>query len=211
LKGKVLAQLHTEHQGIVCTKAIARTFVWWPGIDNDITMYVRNCEGCAFQQNNPAPCKTHPWETPSTPWQRLHIDFAGPFRGHTFLIVVDSFSKWPEVIPMTSTTAYNTVRVLLSLFATHGIPEHIGSDNGPQFVSSEFENFCKGNNIKHTRSAPYHPATNGEAERFVQTFKNNMKCRGSSRSSITTCINRFLLSYRTTPHAIMIRSYCIIR
>jgi len=201
LKGRVLAELHAEHQGIVRTKAIARTFVWWPGIDNDITTYVRNCEGCAFQQNNPAPCKTHPWETPSTPWQRVHIDFAGPFRGHTFLIVVDSFSKWPEVIPMTSTTAYSTVRVLMSLFATHGIPEQIVSDNGPQFVSSEFDSFCKGNNIKHIRSAPYHPATNGEAERFVQTFKSNMKCRGSSRSGLTTNINRFLLSYKTTPHA----------
>nr|XP_027209716.1 uncharacterized protein K02A2.6-like [Penaeus vannamei] len=201
LKGRVLAELHAEHQGIVLTKAIARTFVWWPGIDNDITTHVRNCEGCAFQQNNPAPCKTHPWETPSTSWQRVHIDFAGPFRGHTFLIVVDSFSKWPEVIPMISTTAYSTVRVLMSLFATHGIPEQIVLDNGPQFVSSEFDSFCKGNNIKHIRNAPYHSATNGETERFVQTFKSNMKCRGSRRSGLTANINRFLLSHRTTPHA----------
>ncbi|XP_063615040.1 uncharacterized protein K02A2.6-like [Penaeus indicus] len=106
-------------------------------------------------------------------WSELSA-VQGPFRGHTFLIVVDSFSKWPGVIPMTSTIAYSTVRV--SLFATHGIPEQTLSVNGPQFASSEFENFCKGNNVKHTRSAPYHPVTNGEAERFVQKFKNNMKC-----------------------------------
>ncbi|XP_037797779.1 uncharacterized protein LOC119592963 [Penaeus monodon] len=97
---------------------------------------------------------------------------ACPFRGLTFLIVVDSFSKWPEVILMTSTTAHSTVRVLLSLFATHDIPQQTVSDNGPQFVLSESENFCKGNNIKHT--APYRPAINGEAEGFVQTFKNSI-------------------------------------
>nr|XP_027214449.1 uncharacterized protein K02A2.6-like [Penaeus vannamei] len=150
---RVLAELHAEHQGIVRTKAIARTFVWWPGIDNDITTYVRNCEGCAFQQNNPAPCKTHPWRHLVLHGREYTLLCRSFSRSH-FLDCVDSFSKWPEVIPMTSTTAYSTVRVLMSLFATHGIPEQIVSDNGPQFVSSEFDSFCKGNNIKHIRSAP---------------------------------------------------------
>ena len=85
----------------------------------------------------------------------------------SFLIAVDAHSKWPEVIPMSTTTAEKTVSELRKLFATHGLPEQIVSDNGAQFTSQHFEEFMKLNGIKHIRSAPYHPATNGEAERFV--------------------------------------------
>lgn len=143
----------------------------------------------------------HPWECPRYPWQRVHIDFAGPFLGRSYLILVDSYSKWPEIIPMRSITTRNTVRVLMSIFATHGLPERIVSDNSPQFCSKEFDNFTKVNGIRHTRSAPYHPATNGEAERFVQTFKHNMRCRQATSRNISTNIYKFLLAYRTTPHA----------
>ena len=72
------------------------------------------------------------------PWQRIHIDFAGPMNGHSFLIVVDSHPKWPKVIEMKSTTAAATIRELRKLFAKYGLPEHLVSDNGPQFTSTEF-------------------------------------------------------------------------
>ena len=72
---------------------------------------------------------------------------------------------------MTSTTAANTIKVLQEIFSMHGLPEQLVSDNGPQFVSSEFLDFCKANGIKHFQVAPYHPASNGLAECTVQTFK----------------------------------------
>ena len=88
-----------------------------------------------------------------------------------FLVVVNAHSKWPEVIPMSSTTTSKTIEVLHDLFTRFGIPERIVSDNDPQFASEEFQAFIKPNGIRYITSAPYHPATNGLAERLVQTFK----------------------------------------
>ncbi len=85
-----------------------------------------------------------------------------------FLVVVDAYSKWPEVIQMSSTMSQNTIEALRALFARYGLPEQIVSDNGAQFTSQEFCDFVEA-------SAPYHPSTNGQAKRFVQTFKRAMK------------------------------------
>ena len=202
LRDEVLEELHADHQGMNRTKALARTFVWWPNVDKDIEKKIRKCGGCALQQNNPKATNTHPWVYPETPWQRIHVDFAGPFLGHMFLIVVDAHSKWPEVIRMKSTTAIRTVNALRRIFATHGLPVRIVTDNGPQFVSKEFKDFCTANGVQHTLSAPYHPATNGEAERFVQTFKRNMKCRSAASMDVEKWVSRFLITYRTTPHTV---------
>ena len=92
-----------------------------------------------------------------------------------WLIAVDAFSKWPEVVPMKVTTATRTIEELHTIFACWGLPEQIGTDNGPQFTSEEFKKFMHSNGIWHFRTAPYHPQSNGAAERFVQTFKQAMK------------------------------------
>ena len=110
----------------------------------------------------------------------------------TFLIVVDAFSKWPEIIDMTSTTASSTIKVLREIFSTHGLPEQLVTDNGPQFVSSEFSDFCKANGIKHFRVAPYHPASNGLAERMVQTFKQAMRRSSNDGLPVNHRIANFL-------------------
>lgn len=166
-------------------------------MDRDIENYVRNCMSCAMHLNEPKPARMHPWEYPQHAWQRLHIDYAGPF-----LIIVDTYSKWPEVIPMSSTTSRATISPLMSVFVTHGLPVRVVTDNGPQFCSDEFQEFLASNGIEHIRSAPYHPSTNGEAERSVQTFKRNMNCRGALPHSVNFHVHKFLLSYRTTEHSV---------
>lgn len=83
----------------------------------------------------------HPWEYPQHAWHRLHIDYAGPFLNSNFLVIVDAYSKWPEVTPMSSTTSRATNSALMSVFATHGLPVHVVTDNGPQFCSDEFSEF----------------------------------------------------------------------
>ena len=95
--------------------------------------------------------------------------------GKMFFIAVDAHSKWPEVYDMSDTTSTKTIAILRHLFAAHGLPEQLVFDNGPQFVSDEFVQFTKKNGIKHICCAPYHPSSNGAAERFVQTFKQAMK------------------------------------
>ncbi len=90
--------------------------------------------------------------------ERIHLDFAGPFLGRMFLIIVDAHSKWPEVEIMPSTTSTQTIDRL----ARHGVPAQVVTDNGPQFTSAELQLFLKTNGIKHITTAPFHPATNGK-------------------------------------------------
>ena len=92
-----------------------------------------------------------------------------------FLVIVDAYSTWLEVFPVNAATTTATIDKLRVKFATHGLPEIIVSDNGTCFVSHEFQKFMKLNGITHLTSAPYHPASNGLAERAVQTFKGSMK------------------------------------
>ena len=108
----------------------------------------KSCQPCQETQNAPAVAPLHPWLWPSRPWARVHIDFAGPFLNQMFLIIVDAHSKWPEVVEMKTTTAVQTIVELRKVFSAYSIPEQIVSDNGPQFVSSEFGEFYKVNGIK---------------------------------------------------------------
>ena len=91
-----------------------------------------------------------------------------------YLMVVDAHSKWVEVIVMSSTTSEKTITELRKLLAAHGIPEQLVSGNSHQFVSTEFDVFLKANGIQDICST-HHPQSNGEAKRFVQTFKNVLK------------------------------------
>ena len=106
-----------------------------------------------------------------------------------------------EVVEMTQTTTAQTIVVLRNLFSVHGLPRHLVSDNGPQFVATDFQEFTRTNGIKHSHSSPYHLATNGEAERFVRTFKKAMKASQREGLTFTHRLQNILLAYRTTAHA----------
>ena len=131
----------------------------------------------------------------------MHVDFAGPFMGRYFLLAIDAHSKWPEIIEMHTTTAAKTISELRKMFEADGCPEQVVSDNGPQFVSQELATFLKMNGVKHIRCAPYHPASNGAAERLVQTFKKVMKAWVTTTRHDEQVLSNFLLSYRITPHS----------
>ena len=131
LQDRVLEELHDSHLGVVKMKALARSYVWWPNISGQLEELAKGCDGCQLNQRMPTKAPLHPWEWATAPWQRLHIDFASPFQNSMFLVVVDAHSKWPEVIPLSSTTTSKTIEVLRDLFARFGIPEQIVSDNGP--------------------------------------------------------------------------------
>jgi len=105
-----------------------------------------------------------------------------------WFILVDAYSKWPEVVQLSTKTATKIVSVSRTIFSRMGIPNQIVTDYGPQFTAIEFEQFCKNNGINHTLTAPYHPSSNGEAERFVQTFKQTMqKEKGDVQLSFSKC------------------------
>ena len=123
----------------------------------------------------PPNCTSTPGSWPERPWTRIHADYAGPFMGKMFLLMVDAHSKWLEVHIVNKATSMSTIEKMRFTFATHGLPEMLVTDNGTIFKSTEFEAFLQKNGICHIKSAPYHPAMNGLAERAVQTFKAAMK------------------------------------
>ena len=135
----VLELLHEAHPGISRMKSLARSFIWWPGLDQQLETRVKSCEPCQLSRHSPSKVPLHPWEWHDRPWSRIHIDFAGPFMGKMFLIVVDAHLKWMEVSIVQSATSNSTLEKLRGLFATHGLPEVIVSDNGTAFTSTEFQ------------------------------------------------------------------------
>jgi transposase InsO family protein len=200
LQKKVLKLMHEAHIGVVKMKALARSYVWWPGMDKALEEVTKQCEECQVNHREDSKTPLHPLEFTTKPWQRIHLDFSSPFQGQMWLIVIDSHSRWPEVIPMRTTTASQTIKELRFIFARFGLPEQILSDNGPQFTSDEFREFTIANGIQHIKIAPYHPRSNGMAERFVQTFKNAMK-KMKKDGDINQQLANFLLVYRKTPQS----------
>ena len=92
------------------------------------------------------------------------------------------------------------------MFARYGIPRQLVSDNGPQFTSAPFAAFLARNGVRHVRVAPYHPSSNGAAERAVQTVKNGLKAALRDGGSLSQRLQKFLLAYRAAPHAATGRS-----
>ena len=140
-------------------------------MDNQIVNMVKSCSVCQESRPTSAVAPLHPWEWPSQPWSRIHLDFAGPFLDHMFLVIVDAHSKWIDVHLIQSITS-TKIRMV---FATHGLPHKVVTDNGTSFTSEQFRTFLSQNGIIHVTTAPYNPSSNGLAERAVQTFKQGLK------------------------------------
>ncbi|XP_040176058.1 uncharacterized protein K02A2.6-like [Anopheles arabiensis] len=171
-------------------------------LDKDIEQLAKSCHECAQTVSAPPKFNQHHWEYPSNPWERVHVDYAGPVAGAMLLIIVDAYSKWVEVKVTHSTTTEATIKILDELFASYGAPLTVVTDNGTQFTAAEFTTFLQRSGVKfHKRSAPYHPATNGQAERYVQTVKRALKAMHSSSTTLQANLNEFLLQYRKVPHS----------
>lgn len=194
--------LHETHIGIVRMKSVARTYVWWPGIDCDIENWVKCCKACQSMSNKKSEQELSSWPKTNKPFQRIHMVFC-MFDGNTFLIVEDTYSKWLEVYVMNNTNASATIEKLRNLFSIFGLPNEIVSDNGPPFNSKEFNAFCDANGIKLTHSPPYHPQSNGEAKVSVRKVKQSLKKmiidEKERKTPISLKLSNFLLKYRTTP------------
>ena len=162
---------------------------------------VKSCTSCQAVKHSPAVAPVQPWRWPNQPWKRIHLDFAGLFQGSMFLVSVDAHSKWPEVFVLKETTATKSIEILSVIFARFGLPDQVVTDNGPQFVSEDFYHFLKSNGIKHIRCAPYHPASYGPVERFVQSLKMALRSTVNSGLSLQHHLSNFLLNYHSTSHA----------
>lgn len=204
LRQHLLNKLHGSHFGVVKMKALARSLYWWPGLDRAIENMARNCSVCNTYRNDPPKVEVHEWKPTKAPFERVHVDYAGPFKDSYFFIFVDAFSKWPFVFSVKDMTTKTTILKCKEIFTDFGFPEMMVMDNGRNFRSSEFLRFLETCGVTPKFTAPYHPSTNGQAERLVQTVKNSLRKIFSEPKNreltLSEALRAFLLQYRITPH-----------
>ncbi|UYV74296.1 K02A2.6-like [Cordylochernes scorpioides] len=194
MRKDVLNRIHAGHQGITKCRARAKDHVWWPGIGQEIQDMVKTCEKCIENQ----PLKHEPLipnDFPERSWQKVGMDLFH-YEGSEYLVVVDYFSRFIEVVRLTKLSSEAVVDHCKAIFARHGIPDIVISDNGPQFrpsTTSAFTKFASEVGFRHITSSPKHPQSNGQAEAAVKIVKNLMK---KNKDPVLA-----LMEYRATPLA----------
>ena len=200
----LLFELHMTHPGVVKMKEVARSNFWWPQISKQIESMVRSCAGCNKFRRRPVPAPLCPWPYARRPMERVHIDYF-EYKGKMLLIMIDAYSKyiWTHVMNSDTTTT-KTLAVLYGWFCERsGFPSTVVSDNGPQFTSKDFTDRMNKWGVKHILTPPYHPASNGLAEKAVGIVKGKLKKMESSTVPVQLHFNLNLLLriYRATPHS----------
>lgn len=175
MKLKVLKMLHMNHAGMNKIKQLARRTVYWFGMNNDIEKFVKSCRTCNETTLISRKPPYSQWIPTKKPFSRIHADFFH-FDKKVFLIVVDSFTKWIEIEHMKYGTDHKKViKVFLNIFARFGLPDVLVTDGGPPFNSDIFAKFFRNQGIVVLKSPPYHPESNGQAERMVRLIKDVFK------------------------------------
>ncbi|XP_003740380.1 uncharacterized protein K02A2.6-like [Galendromus occidentalis] len=196
------------HQGIVRTKQRLRQIYWWPGMDSDTELAIKNCGICSSSERTAtartAPIVTTPW--PSSAWERLAVDIRGPdsscgLQCRFAVVIIDYFSKWVEVELMAEVTAHKLVEMFRKLIHREGIPQEIVSDNGVQFISQEFTKMIEEFGIKHIKTPVYHPMSNGLCERFNRTLGGFLETAKHTGGDLRKKLVEMIGAYNSTPQA----------
>ena len=199
LQKRTIDLAHEGHQGITKTKALLREKVWFPKIDDLVEEAIKTC----------LPCQTTTPKTTREPlqmtnadraWEEVSMDFA-EVEGKYLLIIVDDFTRYPEVEIISSLTASTVIPKIESVFARWGIPKVVKTDNGPPFNSKNFAEYAKISGFKHRKITPLWPEANGEAERFVRTIKKTISAAKIEHRNWQYEMWTFLRNYRATPHS----------
>jgi hypothetical protein len=167
LQEKAVNIAHEGHQGMVKTKGLLREKVWFPCMDKLVEEKIRHCLPCqiATPQVTREPLKMSP--LPVAAWEEISIDFAS-VSGETVLVIVDDYSRFPIVEPISSTSAASAIPKLDKCFAMFGTPKVVRSDNGPPFNGEDFARFASVLGFRHRKITPLWSRSNGEVERFIK-------------------------------------------
>jgi rRNA-processing protein FCF1 len=178
----ILKKLHESHAGLSKTNQLAKTAVFWPGINRQIEDLIHSCSFCVNHMK--APCKQPllPTDIPKHPFHTVGADLFS-LNGDDFILVVDYYTKWIVIEQLKTTSSASVIQTLEKTFADYGLVSVLRSDNGPQFSSAQFKQFMLKHEIKHVTSSPGYAQSNGCVERYIQTAKNMMKkCREEGKS-----------------------------
>ena len=207
LRKRLIDLAHEGHQGQVRTKQRLREKYWWPAMDREVEQCLAECSLCAAHSKSSVTCSPplQPIPLPDGAWRDLQLDIIGPLSGghpqYRFgIVLVDRYSRWPEVAFTPSATAASVIDFLESVFAREGFPERLHTDNGSQFCSDQFQQFLRAGGIRHLRSSPYSPQTCGMVERLNRTVKDAVTTARALGQSVPTYVRTFLMNYRATPH-----------
>ena len=197
LQPAILTELHEGHPEIVWAKAVARSLVWWSGIDKAIEDTTKACGDCMLGRHKPAKAPLHCWVLLDHPWCRLHIDYTDPIMGKMVLVIMDVYTKWIDAHVSSRSTSTIIISGLWNGFSTHGLPDVTVSDNTTCLKTDDFKHYCHMNGIRHITSAPHHPSSNGMAECVVEVVKEGLKRMVDG--DLHKKLNHFLFHYRVTP------------
>lgn len=198
----LLETAHEGHLGMVMMKRRLRTAVWWPNMDREVENFVKNCRSCILvgQPNTPIPTQRR--SLPSEPWEDVAVDFLGPIENEYILVAVDYFSRYIELSFMTQTTAKNTIFEIRAMIGRHGYPRTLTADNGPQFKSEEFRDFCAKEGIELNVTTPYWPQANGEVERQNRSLMKRIKISIQEERDWKEDLLIYQAAYHSTPHSV---------
>ena len=203
LRHRLLGFAHEGHFGMSKTKTRLRSNYWWPSLNSDVEERVRSCH-CSVKPIRYAPVQCPPW--PQNPWSHVAIDIAGPKFGKNnksfyIVVLIDWHSKWVCADVVRSVKTDDIIQFMMSAFTFFGLPTELTSDNGTQFVSSEFQQFLAVHRIKHIRSSIYNPEANGMVERVNRNLKKLITNSPGSIEQISESIREYVWHYNYTEHS----------
>ena len=192
---RVIELAHGGHQKMLKTRGRLRSKVWFSRIDSLVDSVVKRCVPC--QVATPKPSREPLQMTPlaSGPWEQISTDFC-EVAGHFVLVIIDDYSRFPEIEVVHSSSAEAVIPKHDRIFAAYGVPQVVKSDNGPLFNGGEFAQFAKYLGFKHRKVSRLCFEANGEVERFMKTFGKVLRTTTHWKQDIY----QFLRNYRATPH-----------
>ena len=157
------------------------------------------CYWCQLVTKHVPPPQAKPTHMAQQPWENLALDIFGPLpSGENMLVLVDYHSRWIEVVRATRSKII--IQRLDAQFARYGIPKSLRTDNSPNLVSNEIEDYLKEMEVEHRHTNPLWPRANGEVERQNRTLLKAIRVAHAEGKNWREELNKFLLAYRSTPH-----------
>ena len=191
---RILSDLHGNHRGIEKMRHLSQHTVFWPGLDADIADYVNHCKTCTQHKAKQAVQPMLPRDVPDSPWQELAADFF-THNHKEYLLIADTFSKYPFVYQISSKTAESINKKLQNLISQYGPPKDSFQIMALPFSSKAFQKFLASKYIDHITSSPLYPKSNGFIKWQIKTIKIALATANSSGKSL----DDLLLSLRSTP------------
>ena len=202
LQADVIGLAHEGHMGIDKTLNLLRETCWFPKMKELVTDFVNSCRPCIAASPTTPPTPLSPHLLPDRPWQQLHADFKGPIANKYYLhVIIDQYSKYPEVDIVKSTSFSRLEPCLDRVFATHGIPDELITDNGSPYFADEMSEYAKKMGFHLNPVSPENPQSNGFAESFVKILVKFIHTSIADGKDPKAELQNYLLQYRSAPHS----------